>query len=202
MKNKRRVRLGDMLIHYGKITTEQLEAALFIQRNKNEKLGKILVDMGCIDDKDLYMILGKQWGIPWVDLTTQNIDPEAASLVQKNFALANNLIPFKKKWRFLHVAMSDPMNLFTLDDLEEITKCRILPYFASPVEITHAIAQHYQEETVPGSADDLIQVLSTVIQQTVQERASDICVEPSINRLNIRFQTDGKTVEVSICKHG
>lgn len=220
MKDRLRSKLGDMLVDSGKITPDQLENALAIQRKRNERLGNILLELSLITEKDLYEILEVQLGIPWIDLSLQPIDQEAISKVQEQFARANNLIPFKKDRSTLHVAMSDPTDLYVIDDLEIITNCKLVTYFSTPKDIANAISRHYSKKVVEKAVEEfkrefgidettvneqmileisnapIVRMVNTIILQAVQERASDIHIEPGPDMLRIRFRTDGEMYEV------
>lgn len=217
---KARMKLGDMLIESGKLTQDQLDQALVEQRKKNEKLGTVLLDMGFITDRDLFEMLEVQFDTPSVDLSIQIMDQEAISLIPEEFATANNLIAFKRDNNRLHVAMSDPLNLFVIDDLEVVTNCKITAYFASRKDISKAISRHYSKRVVEKAVQDfkrefnlddatfddqtmleinnapIVRLVNTVIMQAVQERASDIHIEPGPEDLRIRFRTDGEMYEV------
>jgi len=220
MSVRTKMKLGDMLLESGTINTTQLEHALNIQKQSNEKLGTVLLELGYITDKDLFAMLEVQFDTPSVDLAVLILDPEAILAIPEEFATANNVIAFKKDKNRLHVAMSDPLNLFVIDDMEMITNCKVSPYFASRKDITKAISRHYSKRAVEKavqefkrefSIDDtafdestmmevnnapIVRMVNTIIMQAVQERASDIHIEPGPEDLRIRFRTDGEMYEV------
>lgn len=215
-----KLKLGDLLIEAGKITQSQLDNALKIQREKNERLGVILVDLGYVTEGDLFHILEAQFETPSVDLTVQTMEQEVLQLITEDFANAHKVIPFKREGNKLHVAMNDPMNLFVIDDIEMITGCTIKPYFASDKDIIQAISRHYSKKIVEKAVQDfrrefnidehtldaqtlnevnqapIVRLVNSVIMQAVQERASDIHIEPGEKDLRIRFRTDGEMYEV------
>lgn len=225
----RKMKLGDMLIAAGKITDRQLEHALRIQTEKNEKLGNVLMDLGYIQEKDLFDVLEMQFDTPSVDLDNIQIDAKAVHLLQEEFCNRNLVFAFKQEGRHLSVAMNDPLNLFVIDDMEMITGLKIEPFFASRNIIARGISRYFSKKVVDKavqefrkefnvdeqaideqSVDDvnqapIVRLVNTIIIRAVQERASDIHIEPGENELRIRFRTDGEMYEVmrpSLDTHG
>jgi type II secretion system protein E len=212
----KRGRLGEMLLHRAMITPEQLQQALDDQRRTGELLGRILVRTGHLEESDLLQTLGDQLGVPVVTLNDRSVDPEALSKVPDEFAMRHQLIPLRKddQTHTLTVAMANPLDVHPLDDLRLVTGYDIQPALASPSEIKRAIEQFYMEKMIQdisgGEADlaaeeapdiaDLqklasealvIQLVNLIIHQAVQERASDIHVEPFERDLRVRYRIDG-----------
>ncbi len=224
-----KLKLGDLLIEAGKITQPQLDNALKVQREKNERLGTVLVDLGYVSEGDLFDILEAQIETPSVDLTNIIMELDVIQLVPEEFATNHSVIAFKRDGNKLHVAMHDPLNLFVIDDLEIITGCKIVPYIASKKDISRAISRYYSKKMVEKAIQEfrrefniedqnfddqtlqevnhapIVRMVNTIIIQAVQERASDIHIEPGPEDLRIRFRTDGEMYEVmrpSLDTHG
>jgi type II secretion system protein E len=205
-----------MLVERGFITPDQLEQALDEQRRTGELLGRILVRLGFTQESDLLATLGDQLGLPVVNLNDRNVDPEALSKVPDEFAMRHQLIPLRAddQTHTLTVAMANPLDVHPLDDLRLVTGYSIQPALASPNDIKRAIEQFYMEkmiqdisgqdgeiamEEAPDIADLqklasealVIQLVNLIIHQAVQERASDIHVEPFERELKVRYRVDG-----------
>lgn len=229
MALNKKMKLGDMLIAAGKINDRQLEHALRIQTEKNEKLGNVLMDLGYIKEQDLFDVLEMQFDTPTVDLDNIQIDAAAVHLLQEDFCNRNLVFAFKKEGNALSVAMNDPLNLFVIDDMEMITGLKIEPFFASRNVISRGISRYFSKKVVDKAvqefrrefnvdeqiideqaADELnqapiVRLVNTIIVRAVQERASDIHIEPGEDDLRIRFRTDGEMYEVmrpSLDTHG
>ena len=129
------------------MTKEQLERALELQRTRNVPLRKVLLDEGLISKEALFSLLSKQLYIPSLHLGRYNFDPEVISLVSERMARLYNLIPISRMGGTLTVAMSDPMNIFALDDLKMLTGCNIDMVLAPEEEINRAIEVQYHLES-------------------------------------------------------
>jgi len=117
MATKSKLRLGDILIQAGIINESQLLEALEIQKKTGVQLGKVLLQMKYITDKDLVYSLSKQMDIPQVDLENIKIPHEATLLVDEKFARKYMLIPFAVRDNTLSLAITNPFDLFAIDEI-------------------------------------------------------------------------------------
>ncbi|HEY9063225.1 MAG TPA: ATPase, T2SS/T4P/T4SS family [Pseudobacteroides sp.] len=138
-------RLGKQLVRAGVITQGQLDSALDIQTRTGKRLGEILAKEGYIKKKVLYEFLEKQMGIPHVDLENANIPGNIVSAVDENIARRHKLVPIEKENNTLKVAMSDPMNIFSVDDLRLATGMEIIPLLADEDQIVTILNNHYEK---------------------------------------------------------
>jgi type IV pilus assembly protein PilB len=138
-------RLGKQLVRAGVITQEQLDSALDIQTRTGKRLGEILAKEGYIKKKVLYEFLEKQMGIPHVDLENANIPGNIISAVDESIARRHKLVPVEKDNSTLKVAMSDPMNIFSVDDLRLATGMEIIPLLADEDQIVAILNSHYEK---------------------------------------------------------
>ncbi|QZY56989.1 GspE/PulE family protein [Crassaminicella profunda] len=224
MQSKKR--LGDLLIDAGFITEEQINEALKIQRSSGKKLGEILIDEGFIQEKQMIEILEFQLGIPHMDLEKYHIDPEVPRLISEKIAKRHVLIPIKKEHEKLTVAMSDPLNIFAIDDVKIATRLNVNVVIATKQQILNAIDRYYGRESAEKAIEDLkreaqienvenienqiandihnaptVRLVNSIIQQAIKLKASDIHIEPSEKKLRIRFRIDGELQEImSIAK--
>jgi type IV pilus assembly protein PilB len=220
MKAKKNLRLGDLLVNVGKITNEQLDFALQIQREKKMKLGETLIDLNFVTEKDIIEVLEFQLGIPQVDLEKYYIEPDVPHLISESFARTNLLIPIKRDGMRLAVAMSDPLNILVINDLEIITGFEVEPKIATEKDIKNAIDQYFSKKSAEQAAEEftkeyqlekddidkellkeinkapVVRLVNTIIAQAAQSRASDIHIEPAEEYLRIRFRIDGDLQEV------
>ncbi|MGC8834559.1 MAG: type II secretion system ATPase GspE [Armatimonadota bacterium] len=219
MYSGKKGRLGEILIARGQITPEQLEEALELQKQSGELIGQILIKLGYVTEHEVLHALGEQLGLPVVTITDQSVDPVALGQVPSEFAMRHQLIPLRSEDHTITVAMANPLDVQPLDDLRLVTGCEIKPAIASPSEIKRAIEQFYMEkmiqdiseqeaditaEEAPDIADLqrmatealVIQLVNLIIHQAVQERASDIHIEPFERELRVRYRIDGVLREV------
>lgn len=214
------LKLGELLLYYGKITKEQLDDALEKQKKSNRKLGEILVDEGYVTESDIVEVLEFQLGFPHVDLDKYAINPNVISLVPENIARRYDLIPIDKKDNYLLVAMADPLNIFAIDDLKLYANCDIQPVISSRDSIRKSIDKFYRKETAEkvlkefednyGAASleeeneeqleisnaPIVRLINSTIQQAIDMKASDIHIEPYIEDIRIRFRIDGDLQEI------
>ncbi len=141
-------KLGEMLVSTKIITKEQLEEALTIQKQSNEKLGQILVNLGYITEDVLLSFLSRQQGLEFVYVSEYNISKEMLNYIPRSFMEKNNLLPleYDKKSNTLTVAIPDPFNLFIVEDLKIATGYNIKPVVASPNEIKENIKKLLLQE--------------------------------------------------------
>jgi len=146
-------RLGDLLVAEGLITDVQLRQALTDQKGKTDKLGTILVGLGFITEEQLIGFLSRQYGIPSITLGNLDIDAETLRLVPPHIAKKYEVLPVKRIGGTLTLAMSDPTNVFALDDVAFMTNLQILPVVAPQAAIRRALDKNY-ETVQPASMDE------------------------------------------------
>ncbi len=224
MLNKTRKRLGDLLLEVEMITPNQLESAIEVQKKTGEKLGSILTKLGYVTEDDIIQVLEFQLGIPHVKLEKYNIDKSAYLAIPESIAKRYGLIPIKKENGTLTVAMSDPLNVFAIDDLNIYSGMVIQPVIASFDDISKAIDKYYSAQKAMKAVEEFkkeqvstikinsdtseeqnneeinnapaVKVINSIIEQAVRNRASDIHIEPFEEYIKIRFRTDGQLCEI------
>lgn len=140
MTAKRRPKqLGQMLLERGLLTQQQLDGALQEHRNTPKSLGRTLIDLGYIRERDLVRALAEQVGLDFVDLSEHQIDPVAATLLPGQLARRYRAIPIGERDGKLLVAMSDPANVYALDDIRAVTSREVQPVVATASDVERAI---------------------------------------------------------------
>lgn len=109
-------------------------------------MGEILIDSGVITEEDIISTLEIQLGIRRVNLGVTDISPEVTKLISENLATKYNLIPVYIEYDTLYVAMSDPLNLFAIDDVSIVSGYEVEPLIAGTKEIKDAIAKYYSSQ--------------------------------------------------------
>lgn len=223
----RRMRLGEILIKRGVITEEQLNEALNLQREKKGRLGEHLIKLKYAKERDILVALSQQTGIPFQDkLSIDDIVPEFIEKISINYAKKNHVLPVKINDSCAIVAISDPLDIFTLDDVSHLLGMPVSPVLVSPAVIEDAINKVYDrtQSTAEKMMDDLeeeesldviaheleeptdileatdeapiIRLVNSLLYQAVKERASDIHIEPFEKDLSVRFRVDGILHEI------
>src|SRR6202022_964517 len=137
------VRLGEILVKESLITQDQLSKALEFQRSNGGKLGSCLTKMGFITDDDITGVLSRQYGVPSINLKYYEIDPTVIKLIPQDTALRYQVIPLSRVGSVLTIAMTDPTNVFAMDDVKFMTGFNVEPVVASESAIAEAIARFY-----------------------------------------------------------
>src|SRR5437667_9901966 len=137
------VRLGEILVKESLITQDQLQKALEFQRANGGKLGSCLTRMGFISDDDITGVLSRQYGVPSINLKYYEIDPNVIKLIPQDTATRYQVIPLSRVGSVLTIAMTDPTNVFAMDDIKFMTGYNVEPVVASEVALRKAIDRHY-----------------------------------------------------------
>ena len=204
--------LGQILIELGLITPEQLDAALEEHQKTPKALGRVLIDLGMIKEADLVRALAEQVGLEFVDLTDTQIDPATTALLPEALARRYRALPIGERDGKLLVAMSDPANVYALDDIRTITGREVQPVVATSADVEQAIAKFagldsHVEQLAAEAADSsegeehdleaaledapIVKLVNAIMSQAVAERASDVHIEPGERDVRIRFRVDG-----------
>jgi type IV pilus assembly protein PilB len=137
------VRIGELLLKEKKITPDQLQQALATQKANGGKLGYNLVKMGFVKDEEITALLSKQYGVPSINLAQFQIDPAVVKLVPPETAQKYQIIPLSRSGASLTIAMTDPTNVFAMDDIKFMTGYNVEPVVASETAITEAVQKYY-----------------------------------------------------------
>jgi general secretion pathway protein E len=205
------MRLGEILIERNLITEEDLERALELQRERGDKLGKILTDLGFVAQRDVLAALSRQWDIPLVSLEgPPAVSPELETLSPK-FLRQFRCLPIALYDHSVTLAMADPLDFETRATVASCTGLAVNAGLAPEQEILDAIDRYYgasakseTEAFAPAAdAEDLehlrdmaseapvIRLVNALIAQAVEKRASDIHIEPFEKEFRVRYRIDG-----------
>jgi type IV pilus assembly protein PilB len=146
-------RLGELLVRENLITLSQLQAAQEEQRKSGGKLGYNLTKLGFIQEQDLTNFLSKQYGVPAINLADFEIEPDVIKLIPKDVAEKHQVIPVNRAGSSLIVAMSDPSNIFAIDDIKFLTGYNIEVVVASEGAIKTAIERYYNAQGGQASGE-------------------------------------------------
>ena len=217
-----RMRLGDLLIKQKVLTEEELKKALQLQKGTGKKIGEVLVDNGMITEDMIARALQAQLGMKLVHLTGITIPKDVRKLVNVNILKKYQCIPFELdpyNANILHLAMADPMDMTAIDDISIITNLQVEPYIATTSEVLAAIDHCYgasenmdaarrftrERELLRGGNEEgtetdvsdapIVQLVRSLIEQAVRQRASDIHIEALESKVRVRYRIDGALYE-------
>ena len=205
-------KLGERLVARKLIAADELEQALELQKERNEKLGKILVDLGFIAQRDVLAELSAQLGVSLVAVDGPPASmPELESLSPR-FLRQSKIFPLAYEGSSLTLAMADPLDYEVITAVANFTGLTIVPALANESEIIDAIERHFSEGRRAENTDDftnatdaedlehlrdmaseapVIRLVNAMIATAVEGRASDIHLEPFEKEFRIRFRIDG-----------
>ena len=218
--------IGQILVQKGVITVEALERALAQQEHLQERIGDILIKLGLINEDEFYKILAEQSGVEYVKIKTVRIDPAVIEKIPAKFACHYELIPIEVSDSTITVAMANPLDIHTVDDIRLLLKKDIKPVLASRREILEAIKKYYgvgaetiekmapeasgaerimsvqaqETQDLAGSADDasIIKFVNQILLEAYRDRATDIHIEPYEDELSVRYRIDGVLHETKV----
>src|SRR5512136_1356599 len=170
------LRLGDLLVSKGLLTSKQLEMALQEQKISGQKLGTSLVKMGYISEKNLVSFLSRHYGVPAIDLNEVQIDPEAMKMIPADVIFKYQAIPIKRVGSTLRVAMSDPSNILAIDDIKFLAGCHVEVFVSTESAIKTAIDRFYDP------SDALTEIMENIEEGEKMELLED-SEEISVNEL-------------------
>jgi len=210
--------LGQILLEQGLISEEHLQRALDEHRNTPKSLGRVLIDLGYIRERDLVRALAEQVGLEFVDLTEYRIDAAATALLPEALCRRYRAIPIGEQDGRLLVAMSDPANVYALDDIRTITGRDVRPVVATAHDVEQSIQKFSgmseQVEALASEAADaldteagvtveaavedapIVRLVQAIMTQAADDRASDVHIEPTETDVRVRFRVDGVLHEV------
>ncbi|MFO7692058.1 MAG: type IV-A pilus assembly ATPase PilB [Vicinamibacterales bacterium] len=195
------LRIGELLLKERRITPEQLQEALTYQKAHGGKLGTALVKLGFVRDDDITGLLSKQYGVPSINLTQFDIDPAIAKLIPLETAQKYQIIPLSRVGATLTIAMTDPTNVFAMDDIKFMTGYNIEPVVASESAVQEAIQKYYglarsaepsaldiaskALDDMPGVSDTDVEVLEELDEISVEALARQGEEAPVIRLVNV-----------------
>jgi general secretion pathway protein E len=215
-------RLGEILIERGKLETAALERALRLQQESGDKLGALLVTLGVVSQRDVSEALAAQLGLPLVEAAGYPELPILEERVSARFLRESRALPLSEDESELALAMADPTDNYTVNAFEMVTGRKVRPLVAIPTELEAALERLYgagksalgqifgdveQRDDIGFDADiqqlkdlaseaPVIRLVSLIITNALEMRASDVHVEPFENRLIVRYRIDGVLHEI------
>ncbi|MFY9527995.1 MAG: type IV-A pilus assembly ATPase PilB [Candidatus Acidiferrales bacterium] len=160
-------RLGEILVKDSLISADQLKQALEYQKKNGGRLGTCLVKLGLVSDEDITAVLSRQYGVPSINLKFYEVDPSVIKLVPQETAVRYQIVPLSRVGSTLTIAMTDPTNVFAMDDIKFMTGFNVEPVVASESAISEAIHKFYGEV-------ESVEELDKVMKDLTGDEAADL----------------------------
>ncbi len=213
--------LGQILLDEKMVTREQLDKAIQTQHRSGGHLGRILVEQGVLTEQNLAKVLSIQWGLPYVQLGSVEIDPDVVKAIPQHIAHRHKVLAIERTKRKLKLAIADPLNVVALDDVRLVTGLELEQVVAAEEDIMAAIKRYYtggidldeamrqavsadidipDEKTEDLSVQELrtlteeapvVRLVNLIISQAIGDGASDIHMEPHRRSVQVRYRIDG-----------
>lgn len=222
-----KLQLGEILRQKGIITAEQIEEVLSRQSDSGHQklLGELLVEKGYCSENDIASALAEAYGVPYAQISPKICDPNIIEILPRDFLEEHYVLPLFRVGDVLTVAVSEPTNVFLIDEIERLSSCTVQVVCATAKDI-QATLQAYMPASNVFVIDDIIdetgledfalienisedisnleevagqspivKLVNYLIYNAVHENASDIHIEPDNKKLRVRYRVDGRLYE-------
>ena len=222
------LRLGDILIEERIITPDELKKAVNEQQRTGEVLGKVLVKMGLITERKLLETLAVQQGIPFLDLREVKIPEKVIKDIPAKFPWHYKIMPINMEGNVLTIAISDPFDMWPIDDLETHLDCRVEKVLATSSDIQEAIKKYYgvgantiesilaeepsesaKKVDITEKSEDLeklagdasvIKLVNQILAQAINDRATDVHIEHYRGEMKLRYRVDSILYDTQVSR--
>jgi type IV pilus assembly protein PilB len=224
---KNKTQLGQLLLGRGVVTAEQIEKALAEQNEKGHRklLGELLVEMNYCTENQIASALAEAYDVPYAQVNPKICDAKALEILPREFLEEHIVLPLFKVYDVLTVAVSEPTNVFLIDEIERISGCKVQVVCATSKDIEATLQTYLPAanvfviddiiddegledftliESITQDISDLeeiagqspvVKLVNYLIYNAVRENASDIHIEPDDKKLRVRYRVDGKLYE-------
>ena len=218
--------LAKLLVESGQVTKEEMQAALREASATGRKLGEILSELGLVTEEDLIRAMAEEIGLEFIDLNDFAIDLKAIQSIPEAMAKRHQILAIGYRNGVPIIALANPSNVFAMDDLRTVLGRDIVTVVSSPRQITDYISRMYRHDKEASDAatraaasqtkadtatekieltdlhavtDDapIVKYVNLILRQALQERASDVHIEPTADDLRVRFRIDGVLHDVT-----
>ena len=212
-----------VLVEKGLVTVEDIDTAERVREDQGLRLDQALIQNGALTEQDFLKVMGERLDFEIVDLPNATIEDEAIRSLPSRFVYRNHLAPIARENGMLKVATSDPFDLYVFDEIKLLTGLHVSPVLAPRDEIDKVIKDHYgvggdtveemagdDDLALTSSEDDsqdllqmaqeasVIKLVNEIMLEAINERASDIHIEPFERTLSIRYRVDGVLQEAAV----
>jgi type IV pilus assembly protein PilB len=182
------VRIGELLLKERRVTPEQLQEALNYQKANGGKLGHNLIKLGYVKDEEITALLSKQYGVPSINLSEFDIDPLVIKLIPGDTAQKYQIIPVSRSGATLTIAMTDPTNVFAMDDIKFMTGYNVEPVVASEAAVVEALGKYYSMKAAPAAGPagpSALEVATRALEELPPIEAGDVEVLEDLEEISV-----------------
>ena len=222
-----KMQLGQLLLARGIVTAEQIEKALDEQKEKGHRklLGELLVEMNYCTENQIASALAEAYGVPYAQISPKVCDAKTLEILPREFLEEHIVLPLFKVNDVLTVAVSEPTNVFLIDEIEHLSDCKVQVVCATTKDIKATLQTYLPAANVfviddiiddkvlddftliENVAEDIgnlqevagqspvVKLVNYLLYNAVRENASDIHIEPDDKRLRVRYRVDGRLYE-------
>ena len=219
--------LGQVLLNRGIVTQVQIDTVLDKQKSQGHSrlLGELLVELGFCSDNQIAAALAEAYGVPYAQITPRLCDPEVVEQLSRDFLEEHVVLPLFKVFDTLTIAVSEPANVFVVEEIKRLTNCRVQVVCATAKDIRATLQAYLPAanvfvideiiddaalenfsliENLPEDITDLsevagqspvVKLVNYMIYSAINENASDIHIEPDEKKLRVRYRVDGRLYE-------
>lgn len=219
--------IGQLLLERGVVSAEQLNEGLRLQKESGDFLCAAIAKLGFVPEDKIFNALSSQLNVPYADLKNEEIPQEAILKLPANLAMRYGVMPVDFRDNVLTVAMADPLDMRSRDELKIILGVQVRPALSSERQITDAMRRYYglgadtlesivqdSSFTFEGAEDteniehietlaldaSIVKFVNQILSEAIKERATDIHLEPYGDELRVRFRIDGVLYTVNTPK--
>ncbi len=222
-----KMQLGQLLLARGVVTQEQIDKALAEQRDKGHRklLGELLIEMGYCTENQIASALAEAYGVPYAQVSPKICDAKVVEILPREFVEAHIVLPLFRVHSTLTVAVSEPSNVFLIDEIERISGCKVQVVCSTTKDIRATLQTHLPAANVfviddildeegleeftlienitqdisnleeVAGQSPVVKLVNYLLYNAVRENASDIHIEPDDKKLRVRYRVDGKLYE-------
>lgn len=219
---KKNLRIGEILTEQGYVTAAQMEEALAYQKeHRDKRVGQILVELGFVTEHQVLEALAGRLGLEIVEVSALEIDLEAVSMVTRELAEKNLLLPVKVKSGVMQIVTNDPINYFALEEVRQQTGCYLNILLGEEKPLRQAVSYYFAEADARRAASQanagfaaqeleeialtdlgdgeeevpIIHLINSLVERAIKSNASDIHIEPFEKETKVRMRIDGVILE-------
>jgi type IV pilus assembly protein PilB len=220
MARKERRRLGEILSQWGVVSPAGIQEALEHAQKEGLRIGEALIALGLAGEEDVTKALASQYDMEYIDLEKNTVNPTETNIIPLDLVKKHLVVPIGRENGRIKVIISDPLDLDTLDMLRFRLNCEVEPCLASRTKLRDYVNQSLRssvsidetikdvqraadadasteltEEVLDENAAPIVRLVTMIITEAVNGRASDIHIEPMANRVRVRYRIDGVCIE-------
>lgn len=212
--------IASLLREIALLTDEQIQQAMAIHSDTGQPLAEVVVNLGFCSQESINSTIARHAGVRLIELRESDLDQQVMALIPPELAYRHQALPTRSDGSSIQVAVADPFNVSAADDIRVVTGLSVELVYANPQEIRRLVEEYYVRRMIADSSQEEVQILeesedeignlermareatiiklvNLMLRQAVQDRASDVHVEPFERGMRVRYRIDGVLHEIS-----